>query len=77
MYDIFNHLVYHLPNYDKQGFAAFKSIEDYSLFHDESVESLLKFALKLLKIATLGADNMGELSWLDELTRFAELTRFV
>ena len=41
LFDIFNHLIYHSTDYDKQGLTAFKSYEDYSLFHDGYVESLL------------------------------------
>ena len=41
LFDIFNHLIYHFTSYDKQGLAAFKSYEDYSLFYDGYVESLL------------------------------------
>ena len=29
LYDIFNHLVYHSTDYDKQGLAAYKSFDDY------------------------------------------------
>jgi hypothetical protein len=41
LFDIFNHLIYHSTDYDKQGLAAYKSYEDYSLFYDGYVESLL------------------------------------
>ena len=41
LYDIFNHLVYHSTDYDKQGLAAYKSFDDYRLFNDGYVESLL------------------------------------
>ena len=34
LYDIFNHLIYHATDYDKQGLAAYKSFEDYRLFQD-------------------------------------------
>ena len=41
LYDIFNYLIYHSTAYDKQGLAAYKSFEDYRLFEDGYVESLL------------------------------------
>ena len=45
LYDIFNYLICHSTTYDKQGLAAYKSfedlVEDYSLFEDGYVESLL------------------------------------
>jgi len=41
LYDIFNYLIYHSTDYDKQGLAAYKSFEDYRLFADGYVESLL------------------------------------
>ena len=34
LYDIFNLLIYHATDYDKQGPAAYKSFEDYRLFQD-------------------------------------------
>ncbi|XP_028394460.1 uncharacterized protein LOC114518654 [Dendronephthya gigantea] len=40
LYDIFNHLIYHATEYDKQGLAAYKSFEDYRLFQDGYVQSL-------------------------------------
>lgn len=40
LYDIFNHLIYHSTEYDKQGLASYKSYEDYRLFDDGYVESL-------------------------------------
>ena len=46
LYDIFNYLIYHSANYDKQGLAAYKSFEDYRLFDDGYVESLLTSHLK-------------------------------
>ena len=46
LYDIFNYLIYHSANYDKQGLAAYKSFEDYRLFDDGYVESLLASHLK-------------------------------
>ena len=42
LYDIFNHLIYHATEYDKQGLAPIKSYEDYRLFEDGYVESLEK-----------------------------------
>ena len=41
LYDIFNYLIYHSTDYDKQGLAAYKSFDDYRLFNDGYVESLL------------------------------------
>ena len=41
VYLTFSTTSYHSTNYDKQGLAAFKSYEDYSLFYDGYVESLL------------------------------------
>ena len=41
LYDIFNYLIYHSTDYDKQGLAAYKSFDDYRLFDDGYVESLL------------------------------------
>ncbi|XP_046845626.1 uncharacterized protein LOC124439445 [Xenia sp. Carnegie-2017] len=41
LFDIFNHLIYHSSEYDKQGLAAYKSFENYRLFYDGYVESLL------------------------------------
>ena len=46
LYDIFNYLIYHSANYDKQGLAAYRSFEDYRLFDDGYVESLLTSHLK-------------------------------
>ena len=39
--DIFNHLIYHASAYDRQALAAYKSYEDYRLYVDGYVESLL------------------------------------
>ena len=39
--DTFNYLIYDSTDYDKQGLAAYKSFEDYRLFNDGYVESLL------------------------------------
>ena len=46
LYDIFNHLIYHATDYDKQGLAAYKSFEDYRLFQDGYVRSLETLNLK-------------------------------
>ena len=40
LYDIFNHLIYHTTDYDKQGLAAYRSFDDYRLFEEGYVESL-------------------------------------
>ena len=45
LYDIFNYLIDHATEYDKQGLAAYKSYEDYRLFEDGYVESLEKATL--------------------------------
>jgi hypothetical protein len=41
LFDIFNHLIYHSTEYDKQGLATYKSFDNYRLFYDGYVESLL------------------------------------
>ena len=41
LYDIFNHFICHSTDYDKQELAAYKSFDDYRLFNDGYVESLL------------------------------------
>ena len=41
LFDIFNHLIYHSSEYDKQGLATYKAYENYRLFYDGYVESLL------------------------------------
>ena len=46
LFDIFNHLIYHSSEYDKQGLAAYKSYEEYSLFREGYVESLKACYLK-------------------------------
>ncbi|XP_028415470.1 uncharacterized protein LOC114538486 [Dendronephthya gigantea] len=46
LYDIFNHLIYHSSDYDKQGLASYKSYDDYRLFDDGYVESLSTLTLK-------------------------------
>lgn len=46
LFDIFNHLIYHSSGYDKQGLAAYKSYDDYRLFDDGYVESLLTLYLE-------------------------------
>ena len=46
LYDIFNHLIYHSADYDKQGLASYKSYDDYRLFDDGYVESLSTTYLK-------------------------------
>ena len=46
LYDIFNHLICHATDYDKQGLAAYKSYEDYRLFENGYVRSLETVTLK-------------------------------
>lgn len=41
LYDIFNYLIYHSTDYDKQGLASYRSFDDYRLFEDGYVQSLL------------------------------------
>ena len=41
LFDIFNYLIYPSSECDKQGLAAYKSYENYRLFYDGYVESLL------------------------------------
>ena len=40
LYDIFNHLIYHATEYDKQSLASYKSFDDYRLFQDGYVRAL-------------------------------------
>ena len=41
LFEIFNHLIYHSCEYDKQDLAEYKSYENYCLFYDGYIESLL------------------------------------
>jgi hypothetical protein len=41
LFDIFNHLIYNSTEYDKQVLAAYKAFDDYRLFEEGYVESLL------------------------------------
>ena len=41
LYDIFNYLIYSIAEYDKQKLAAYKSFDDYRLFDEGYVESLM------------------------------------
>ena len=41
LFDIFNHLIYSSTELDKQGLAAYKAFEDYRIFKEGYVESLL------------------------------------
>ena len=45
-FNIFNHLIYYYTDYDKQGLTAYKSFDDYRLFNDGCLESLLTPQLK-------------------------------
>jgi hypothetical protein len=40
LYDIFNYLINHLSDYDKQGLAVYKPFDEYRPFQDSYVESL-------------------------------------
>ena len=42
-FDILKHLINHSTDYDKHGLAADKSFDDYRLFNDGYVESLLTY----------------------------------
>ena len=46
LHDIFNHLIYHATDYDKQSLAVYKSFEDYRLFQDGYVRSLETLTLR-------------------------------
>ena len=46
LYDIFNYLIYHSADYDKQRLASYKSYDHYRLFDDDYVESLSTAYLK-------------------------------
>ena len=46
LFDIFNHLIYHSTDYDKEQLAPYKSFGDHRLFNDGYVESLLTIQLK-------------------------------
>ena len=41
LFDIFNHLIYSSTEHDKQGLAAYKAFDDYRIFEEGYVESLL------------------------------------
>ena len=41
LFDIFNHLIYSSTEYDKQRLAAYRAFDDYRLFEEGYVESLL------------------------------------
>lgn len=41
LYNLFNYLIYHSCDYDQQGFAAYNALEDYCMFQDGYVQSLL------------------------------------
>ena len=41
LFDIFNRVIYSSPEYDKQRLAAYKAFDDYRLFEEGYVESLL------------------------------------
>ena len=48
LFDIFNHLIYSSTEYDKQGLAAYKAFDDYRLFEEGYVESLLTKPLPIV-----------------------------
>ena len=48
LFDIFNHLIYSSTEYDKQGLAACKAFDDYRLFEEGYVESLLTKPLPIV-----------------------------
>ena len=41
LFDIFNNLIYSSTEHDKQGLAAYKAFDDYRIFEEGYVESLL------------------------------------
>ena len=41
LYDILNHLIFHSSDYDKQDLASYKAFDEYRMFQDGYVESLL------------------------------------
>ena len=41
LFDIFNHLIYSSTEHDKQGLAAYKAFDDYRIFEEGYVVSLL------------------------------------
>ena len=46
LFDIFNNLIYHSCDHDKQRLASYKSYDDYRLFDDGYVESLSTATVK-------------------------------
>ena len=48
LFDIFNHLIYSSTEHDKQGLAAYKEFDDYRIFEEGYVESLLTKSLPSL-----------------------------
>jgi hypothetical protein len=46
LYNIFNHLIYHFTEYDKQRLTSYKSYVDYRLFVNGYVDSLETVKLK-------------------------------
>ena len=44
----FNHLIYSSTEYDKQGLAAYKAFDEYRLFEEGYVESLLTKPLPIV-----------------------------
>ena len=38
LYNIFNYLIYHSTDYDKQGLASYKSYDDYRLFDNSKFQ---------------------------------------
>ena len=50
LYDIFNYLICSSTEYDKQGLAAYKSLDEYHLFQDGYVESLLTESLSIKRL---------------------------
>ncbi len=50
LFDIFNHLIYSSTEYDKQGLAAYKAFDDYRLFEEGYVESLVTKPLPMIGV---------------------------
>ena len=59
LYDIFNFLICHSTSYDKQGLAAYKLFDDYRLFEDGYVESLLTKTLTNERLHVCGKSQTG------------------
>jgi hypothetical protein len=50
LFDISNHLIYTSAEYDKQRLAAYKAFDDYHLFEEGCVESLVTKPLPMIGV---------------------------